>query len=92
MRRLLNKRHVSRALDSVGQIAGCPNRGLYLARGRTGIRLDGLTWDALCSIAAREGITVHRLCDQIDAEKPCALSLTVAVRCYVLSYFMNGGP
>jgi predicted DNA-binding ribbon-helix-helix protein len=80
----------SRALDAVEKTSGGLIRhNLFLANRRTSLRLDALTWNALREIATHEGVNVHRLCASIDERKPRDLSLTVAVRCYVLEYFCH---
>lgn len=44
------------------------NRSLNLGNRRTCVRLDELTWHLLCEMAAREGVTVHKLCATIDQD------------------------
>ena len=39
----------------------------------------------------REGITRHELCTTIADSKPRALSMTAALRCYIVGYFREAG-
>jgi predicted DNA-binding ribbon-helix-helix protein len=76
---------------ALAAVADC-KRGLILynvriAGRRTSCRLDAATWSALGDVAGRRGVTVNDLCTSIAATKPRALSLTAAIRCYLLSYF-----
>ncbi len=43
-------------------------------------------WDALEEICAREGVTEHELCTQIDG-LDIASSLTASVRVFIVTYF-----
>ena len=43
-------------------------------------------WDALDEICAREGVTEHELCTQIDG-LDIASSLTASVRVFIVTYF-----
>ncbi len=79
-----------RTLDAVektttGEVT---SREIFVGNRRTSARLDALTWNALREIAAREQITLRDLSRFIAKGKPPALSLTVAMRCYALRYFM----
>jgi predicted DNA-binding ribbon-helix-helix protein len=60
-----------------------------LADRRTSLRLDDLTWDALRDIAARECVTIHEVAQWVYDGKPRGLSLTVALRCYVVGYLLG---
>lgn len=66
---------------------GLINHNIVIAGRRTSCRLDALTWSALGDVARRERQTVHELCTEIAAAKPRALSLTAAIRSYLLGYF-----
>lgn len=56
-------------------------------RKRSSIRLDAPTWRALHEIAAREHVSLDKLCQALAAVKPEAISLTVAIRVGVLNYY-----
>jgi hypothetical protein len=56
---------------------------------RTSFRFDIATWEALADVAQRERISVNKLCSQIEAAKPDALNLTVAIRSWLLNYFRH---
>jgi predicted DNA-binding ribbon-helix-helix protein len=64
-------------------------RNFDLADRRTSARLDAVTWEALREIAADEGVTFGQLAEAIDRRRPRGLSLTVALRCYALSYYRS---
>jgi predicted DNA-binding ribbon-helix-helix protein len=78
-------------LDEVADLCtrGLVNRTFTLRNRRTSIRLDDFTWRLLGEIAAREGVTVHKLCDAIDKAKPRRLSLSAALRLGVLQYYRD---
>jgi predicted DNA-binding ribbon-helix-helix protein len=78
----------SRALDAVeNNSGGLVSYNVRVAAKRTSMRLDALTWTALREIARLEATTLHQLCEVIDAARPRGLSLTAAVRSYVVGYF-----
>jgi predicted DNA-binding ribbon-helix-helix protein len=87
-RRKKKSRHWSLAL---AVLAGCKHgiisRYVSLGGRRTSFRLDAATWAALTDVAQREGISVNELCWKIERAKPAALSLTVAIRTWLLGYF-----
>jgi predicted DNA-binding ribbon-helix-helix protein len=68
---------------------GLISRNVVVAGHRTSFRLDIATWEALADVAQRERISVNELCSQIEAAKPDALSLTVAIRSWLLNYFRH---
>ena len=82
-------RAMRRALDAVAGIEGGLKLHFFnLDSRRTSVRLDALTWDALCDIAKREDMTVHDICRQVAAcERRGGLSFTVALRCVITGYF-----
>jgi predicted DNA-binding ribbon-helix-helix protein len=78
-------------MKALAAVADC-KRGLILynvriARRRTSCRLDAATWSALGDVARRQGVTVNELCTSIAAAKPRALSVSAAIRSYLLDYF-----
>ncbi len=62
------------------------NRNVNLADRRTSLRLEPAMWDALEEIARREGQTLHQVCNLVESRR-VVLSLTAAVRVFILSYF-----
>jgi predicted DNA-binding ribbon-helix-helix protein len=68
---------------------GLINRNVVVAGHRTSFRFDIATWEALDDVAQRERISINELCSQIKAAKPDALSLTVAIRSWLLNYFRH---
>jgi predicted DNA-binding ribbon-helix-helix protein len=53
------------------------------------VRFDAPTWRALQDIIQREAVTLDELCTLIDETKPSRFSLTAAIRCYVVGYFIE---
>lgn len=53
---------------------------------RTSVRLEPVMWEALQDIALRQNRSVHELASEIDRERT-SLSLTAAIRAYVVSYY-----
>jgi predicted DNA-binding ribbon-helix-helix protein len=78
---------VDKAADALAR--GLVNHTVRIGTRRTSIRVDQLTWQALCEIAEREGVTVNQLCTAIAGEKPRRLSLTAAIRLGVLQYYRD---
>ena len=70
-------------------IAQLKTRHIRVRGHRTSVRCDDETWEALKEIATTEGVTINHLCTEIANNKPCGLSLTVCLRTFALSYFMN---
>ncbi|MCH6587852.1 MAG: ribbon-helix-helix domain-containing protein [Proteobacteria bacterium] len=62
------------------------NRNVHIRSRRTSLRLEPAMWDALDEICAREGVTEHELCTQIDG-LDIASSLTASVRVFIVTYF-----
>lgn len=62
------------------------NRNITVGRLRTSVRLEPQFWDALSEIAARERVSVDRLCTIIDANTG-ELGRTAAIRVFIASYF-----
>ncbi len=52
---------------------------------RTSIRLEPIFWEMFTTIAAREMLTPHQVCEIIDPRRGDA-SLTSAIRLFVISY------
>ena len=53
---------------------------------RTSLRLEQDVWEALEEVCARESLSVHELCTQIEVRRTGS-SRTAAVRAFVLGYF-----
>jgi predicted DNA-binding ribbon-helix-helix protein len=64
------------------------NRNITVGRLRTSVRLEPEFWDALSDIAARERVSVDRLCTIIDANVG-ELGRTAAIRVFIASYFAD---
>ncbi|MBT7361692.1 MAG: ribbon-helix-helix domain-containing protein, partial [Rhodospirillaceae bacterium] len=62
------------------------NRNITVGSLRTSVRLEPQFWEALSDIAAREQLTVDRLCTIIDANTG-ELGRTAAIRVFIASYF-----
>lgn len=65
---------------------GLVNRNVTVAGRRTSIRLEPEMWDALAEICRREDISAHEAC-AVVARRRGGLSLTAAIRVYIMSYF-----
>lgn len=53
---------------------------------RTSLRMEPLLWDSLKEIAQREGLTIHKMCSEIDCRRGPA-NLTAALRVFIISYY-----
>lgn len=53
---------------------------------RTSLRMEPLLWDSLKEIAGREGMTIHKVCSEIDRRRGVA-NLTAALRVFIISYY-----
>jgi predicted DNA-binding ribbon-helix-helix protein len=62
------------------------NRNVVIDGHRTSMRLESSMWEALEEIAAREGLSVSQLCEQVDRRRRQS-SLTAAMRVFIVSYF-----
>ncbi len=62
------------------------NRNVTLADRRTSLRLEPSMWDALEEVARRENRSLHEVCTWVESQRD-ALSLTAAVRVFILAYF-----
>jgi predicted DNA-binding ribbon-helix-helix protein len=76
------------ALAAVAQCRqGIVARYRYIGKRRTSCRLDAATWEALCDVADRERVTISELCSEIAAARPASLSVTAAIRSWLIAYF-----
>ncbi|MBF0562455.1 MAG: ribbon-helix-helix domain-containing protein [Alphaproteobacteria bacterium] len=65
------------------------SRSICVRGHRTSVRCDDETWSALQEISKDEKIHIHDICTEIADNKPTVLSLTAALRIFVLSYYRN---
>jgi predicted DNA-binding ribbon-helix-helix protein len=63
------------------------SRNITINKRRTSIRLEGQMWIALKSIAEREKCTIHDICSIIHSKKSNAITLTAAIRIFLMLYF-----
>lgn len=83
---------MTRSRESIGQRHDAParstlvNRNVVIGGHRTSMRLESSMWEALEEIAAREGLSVSQLCEQVDRRRRQS-SLTAAMRVFIVSYF-----
>ena len=68
-------------------ISSLISRNITIFDRRTSIRLEPEMWEALNSIADREGCTIHDLCSLIHIRKREGTSLTAAIRVFLMLYF-----
>lgn len=54
---------------------------------RTSVRLDPIMWGGLSEICRRQGTTIHVVCTAISQNRPPNMSLSNAIRVFILSYF-----
>jgi predicted DNA-binding ribbon-helix-helix protein len=69
-----------------------PRRGLLprnvcIKGVRTSVRLDEETWRLLREVAELRGLTVHQLCDRIETVRDPALTVSAAIRKYLVAFF-----
>lgn len=62
------------------------NRNVFVGGHRTSVRLEPAMWDALAEICRRENMSLHAVCELIEARRQ-ASSLTAAIRVFTLAYF-----
>lgn len=65
------------------------SKSLRLVNRRTSLRLERALWRAFDEIATREGQTIRKLCMVIDDRRPRDISLTAAVRLFIIAYFRD---
>jgi predicted DNA-binding ribbon-helix-helix protein len=63
-------------------------RNVVVAGHRTSVRLEPSMWDGLRDIARRREVNLNDLVTEIDGERE-GLSLTAAIRVYVLDFYRN---
>lgn len=63
------------------------SRNITIKQRRTSIRLESQMWIALKEIADREKCTIHNICDVIANQKSNNITLTAAIRIFIMLYF-----
>lgn len=77
---------VQRALQRITHIDQTSIRNLMIEGHRTSIRIDTMIWEALGDIADAENMSVHALATQIARHRKGSISLTAAIRMFVVGY------
>ncbi len=62
------------------------SRNVTVGGRRTSMRLEPQMWDAIETIARLEGMTINRLCAEIDRRRQ-DIGLTSATRVFIISYY-----
>jgi predicted DNA-binding ribbon-helix-helix protein len=65
------------------------SRNITVNKKRTSIRLEAQMWVALKEIAEREKCTVHDICSVIAGRKSDNITLTAAIRIFLMLYFKS---
>lgn len=65
------------------------SRNITVDGRRTSIRLEAQMWVALKEIAAREKCTIHDICTVIASRKSDNITLTAAIRIFLMLYFKS---
>jgi predicted DNA-binding ribbon-helix-helix protein len=63
------------------------SRNITINKKRTSIRLEAQMWIALKEIAEREKCTIHDICTAISSRKSETITLTAAIRIFLMLYF-----
>lgn len=63
------------------------SRNITVNKRRTSIRLEAQMWVALKEIATREKCTIHDICGVIASRKSDNITLTAAIRIFLMLYF-----
>lgn len=63
------------------------SRNITVNKRRTSIRLEAQMWVALKEIACREKCTIHDICGVIATRKSENITLTAAIRIFLMLYF-----
>ncbi|WP_086935492.1 ribbon-helix-helix domain-containing protein [Azospirillum sp. B510] len=66
-------------------------RTIPLVDGRTKLRLEAVIWSGLDDIAREQRRPVQELCRDVDASRTPEVSLTSAIRNFVLDYYRYSG-
>ncbi|HAU29775.1 MAG TPA: hypothetical protein DCW68_06695 [Rhodospirillaceae bacterium] len=62
-------------------------KNIRIGTHRTSMRLENEIWSALEEIAHREHCKMNAICDLVNHNRPRELSLTAAVRLFIITYF-----
>src|ERR1043165_7895048 len=73
-----------RKLFSGGRVAP---RNIYLGPRRTSLRLEAVMWEALADIAQDQDKTVDDVILDLSRERPKDLSLSAAIRVYIVEFY-----
>lgn len=65
------------------------SRNITVNKRRTSIRLEAQMWVALKEIAEREKCTVHDICGVIAGRKSDNITLTAAIRIFLMLYYKS---
>lgn len=65
------------------------SRNITINGRRTSIRLEAQMWIALREIADREKCTIHEICSVIALQKSDSITLTAAIRIFMVLYFKS---
>jgi predicted DNA-binding ribbon-helix-helix protein len=63
------------------------SRNITVNKRRTSIRLEAQMWLALKEVALREKCTIHDICTIIAGRKSASITLTAAIRTFLMLYF-----
>jgi len=63
------------------------SRNITVLGRRTSIRLEAQMWSALREVADRERCSIHELCSLVATRRRTGLSLTAAIRIFLMLYF-----
>ena len=73
-------------MNTIGKTA-LVSRNVTINNKRTSVRLEGQMWVALKEIAEREKCTIHDICSVIACQKSVNITLTAAIRIFIMLYF-----
>lgn len=65
------------------------SRNVTVQKKRTSVRLEAQMWIALKEIAEREKCTVHDICSVIAEKKAANITLTAAIRIFLILYYKS---
>lgn len=65
------------------------SRNVTVNKRRTSIRLEAQMWVSLKEIAEREKCTIHDICNVIAMKKADNITLTAAIRIFLMLYFKS---
>lgn len=80
-------RYPSSVAHKKKQSSTLKSKNVIVAGRRTSVRLDPLMWDGLTEICERQYATLHSVCTVIAQHKPAKMSLSNAIRVFIVAYF-----